>query len=228
MAALSTEQTFADIEDDQDVDLDEALHGTPQIVSDSQIILLNVGGTKFQTTASTLRKSGYFRSLLSGKYGDKQRDGSYFIDRSAKYFEYLLDYMRCGYVAIPTKYATILHLEAQFYQMNLDLTHIIKKLKWKHVMITAAMNNEDCIQLDGCDINKLDQETIHKYDLDKPQFKKMSAHRYDLEALCFHFIEHCGYRLLHHLQHVYHQNNGFHAYILGPDVPDTVVIQTRT
>ena len=95
--------------------------------SEEKIISLDVGGMKFKTTNTTLNKSAYFKALLSGKFGDRvQSDGSYFIDRDGEYFKYLLNYMRYGYVSIPAKYAKMIHLEALFYQIKLDLSDIIE------------------------------------------------------------------------------------------------------
>lgn len=57
------------------------------------IIKLNIGGTKFQTTASTLLKypDSFFGGVLSGKFAAfLDEEGAYFIDRDGKYFEPIL------------------------------------------------------------------------------------------------------------------------------------------
>merc|ERR1719242_2127755 len=112
----------------EDSSMAVALDANSQPVTASNIVNLNVGGAKFATTKSTLQKSGYFKALLSGKFGDKLQDGSYFIDKNGEYFKYLLEYMRSGYVAIPSAYASILQLEARFYQINLNLKEIIQRI----------------------------------------------------------------------------------------------------
>ena len=81
------------------------------------IIKLNVGGLRFDTLQSTLMHSGYFKSLLS----EKQEDGSHFVDRNGRVFEYLLNFMRCGYVSIPTNSLEDVRQEAEFYQIEWDL-----------------------------------------------------------------------------------------------------------
>ena len=82
----------------------------------SNIVKLNVGGTHFITTQATANKSGYLRGLLSGKFGvDLDDQGRYFIDRKGKYFEYLLDYMRSGYVEIPLQFAQNIKIESEYF-----------------------------------------------------------------------------------------------------------------
>ena len=82
------------------------------------IIKLNVGGQHFTTYESTLYKSPYFRALCSGKFGDEQiEDGRFFIDRDGEHFKYLLNFLRCGFVEVPTASAATLHQEALYFQI---------------------------------------------------------------------------------------------------------------
>ena len=98
MAASSKKRSLNEAKkDDNDEDLSEFLESVPQKrrrlnndeigdLDDGEdkehIIKLNIGGMKFETTNATLNNSGYFRVLLSGKFGDKPgNDGYYFIDR---------------------------------------------------------------------------------------------------------------------------------------------------
>ena len=72
-----------------------------QATHNSTFVLLNVGGMHFQTTRATLLKheSSFFQGLLSGNFSGGDDDaGRFFIDRSGKYFEPLLDYLRCDLV----------------------------------------------------------------------------------------------------------------------------------
>ena len=41
-------------------------------------------------------QSIYFNNLFSGKWGDKQEDGSYFIETNADIFDHILQYLRTG------------------------------------------------------------------------------------------------------------------------------------
>eukprot|EP01114_Cavostelium_apophysatum_P003096 TRINITY_DN12830_c0_g1_i1.p1 TRINITY_DN12830_c0_g1~~TRINITY_DN12830_c0_g1_i1.p1 ORF type:complete len:378 (+),score=62.43 TRINITY_DN12830_c0_g1_i1:72-1136(+) len=92
-------------------------------------IKLNVGGTCFLTTKSTLEvgESSFLSSLVSGRYELKlQEDGAVFIDRDPSCFGYLLNYLRDGQLVFPDdKYTRQrLLLEAQFY----GLESVVKKL----------------------------------------------------------------------------------------------------
>lgn len=58
--------------------------------------MIDVGGKRFATTKATLTKypESLFTAMLS--VWTPEDDGSYFIDRSPKYFSLLLDYLRNG------------------------------------------------------------------------------------------------------------------------------------
>ena len=102
-----------------------------------EILKLNVGGTKFYTTRSTLLKSGYFRALLSGNFADSRQDDGYlFIDRDPVIFGFILKYLRCDYVSIPTKYLQELDLESKFLQIDLDLSSHLESCKPETISIT--------------------------------------------------------------------------------------------
>lgn len=45
-------------------------------------------------------QSLYFKSLFSGEWGDKQEDGSYFIETDAHIFEHILRYLRTGVLPV--------------------------------------------------------------------------------------------------------------------------------
>ncbi|PVH91437.1 hypothetical protein DM02DRAFT_472026, partial [Periconia macrospinosa] len=47
-----------------------------------------------------LGQSEYFKNLFSGDWGDKQDDGSYFIETDAHIFEHVLRYLRTGVLPI--------------------------------------------------------------------------------------------------------------------------------
>ncbi|KAL3421725.1 hypothetical protein PVAG01_05881 [Phlyctema vagabunda] len=64
---------------------------------DEMKITLQVGERTFHTTRDTLvEKSDFFAALLSGRWDNRQRDGSYFIDADAHLFEHILQYLRRG------------------------------------------------------------------------------------------------------------------------------------
>ncbi|KAF2191928.1 hypothetical protein K469DRAFT_718990 [Zopfia rhizophila CBS 207.26] len=63
-------------------------------------ITLQVGERRFVTTRETLEESGFFASLLSGRWDNAQEDGSYFVDADPTLFEHILRYLRRGVLPI--------------------------------------------------------------------------------------------------------------------------------
>ena len=62
-------------------------------MSNNEIVLLNVGGTKYLTVKSTLQK--YPRSLLEAMFRENvslstDKDGNYFIDRCEHIFQFAI------------------------------------------------------------------------------------------------------------------------------------------
>ena len=57
-------------------------------------VALDVGGTKFVTTATVLHRSEFFRAMTSR--WTKDGDGCYFIDQSPQKFVHILRYLRFG------------------------------------------------------------------------------------------------------------------------------------
>ena len=65
-----------------------------------------------------LGRSLYFQNLFSGKWGDKQEDGSYFIETDAHIFEHILRYLRTG--VLPVFYDKATGHDFPLYQALLD------------------------------------------------------------------------------------------------------------
>jgi hypothetical protein len=96
------------------------------------VIELNVGGQLFSTTEATLLavhdegdESDFFKSLVGNiKSGDllvaKDKNDVIFIDRSPRYFEYILNYLRDGYLQdnLSPKILSGIKKEAEFYCMT--------------------------------------------------------------------------------------------------------------
>ena len=62
-----------------------------------KVVTLDVGGTKYRTTLSTLTKypDSMLGAMFSGRHDlPQQEDGSYFIDRDGEMFKYILMYLR--------------------------------------------------------------------------------------------------------------------------------------
>ena len=92
-------------------------------MSNNEIVRLNVGGTKYITTKSTLRK--YPQSMLGTMFMGNvplstDKDGYYFIDRCGHIFQYILQFLRCGKLVLPKNFneLQLLETEADFFQIE--------------------------------------------------------------------------------------------------------------
>lgn len=90
--------------------------------SSGNMIKLNIGGQIFQTTKSTLTKfDGFLKAILeSGIPTEKDDSGCIFIDRDAKHFRSILNYLRDGDIDFPDSEKELREIlkEAQFYQLE--------------------------------------------------------------------------------------------------------------
>lgn len=87
----------------------------------AEVVTLNVGGTKFTTSRSTLMsRPSFLATMFSGRHAlPTTPDGSHFIDRDPAHFRNLLNYLRSGAIAVPSddeKKAELLR-EVDFYAM---------------------------------------------------------------------------------------------------------------
>ena len=123
-------KTNEEKEKDNDISLDESYSTKQATKFSNTIIKLNVGGQRFITTSDTLAKypNSYFHGLLSKKFGHQMVDKDYlFIDRNGKLFEYILEYLRSGYVEIPENKCNQISNELDFYSLPLKVTYIPPK-----------------------------------------------------------------------------------------------------
>ncbi|EGT44461.1 hypothetical protein CAEBREN_22919 [Caenorhabditis brenneri] len=92
------------------------------MTSIGNIVKLNIGGTEFQTSKSTLTKfNGFFKTMLETDIPvTKDEYGAIFIDRSAEYFDVILNFMRDGHVELPETIREVKELcvEAEYYQLD--------------------------------------------------------------------------------------------------------------
>ena len=109
-----------------------------------KVIYLNVGGSRYTTTLSTLTKypDSMLGAMFSGRHAlVQQEDGSYFIDRDGETFSYILSYLRDSNIVlalVPT-FARELRLrleyEARFYQLReLEDTLSLMDLQYDYVI----------------------------------------------------------------------------------------------
>ena len=95
-------------------------------------VQLNVGGTKFTTTKSTLSKDpkSFFHRLINqhddGLESHRDLDGAYLIDRDPSYFAPILNYLRHGRLVIDkhVEEEGVLE-EAEFYNVT-GLIELVK------------------------------------------------------------------------------------------------------
>ena len=86
------------------------------------IIHLNVGGTKYATSVTTLQSQPgtLLAEMFSGHSEPaRDKDGSYFIDRDGEFFRYVLNFLRDG--TLPSNasaaFRKSMKMEAAFYQI---------------------------------------------------------------------------------------------------------------
>uniref|UniRef100_A0A0K0FVV6 SH3KBP1-binding protein 1 (inferred by orthology to a human protein) n=1 Tax=Strongyloides venezuelensis TaxID=75913 RepID=A0A0K0FVV6_STRVS len=95
--------------------------------SQNDVIRLNVGGTVFVTSKTTLTwlPDTFFTSLLSGRIDSvKDNDGSIFIDRDPLLFRIILNYLRTKHVDIENVDLSSLKHEALYY----NITPLVRRL----------------------------------------------------------------------------------------------------
>ena len=88
-----------------------------------QRVKLNVGGSKFETTLSTLTRhpDSMLAVMFSGRHEVPQDDDGYvFIDRDGTHFRIILNFLRTGVLDVPKsqKAANELTRELQYYQLD--------------------------------------------------------------------------------------------------------------
>ncbi|KAF2273210.1 uncharacterized protein EI97DRAFT_496147 [Westerdykella ornata] len=121
----------------------------PPITTTDRRITLQVGERRFVTTLQTLQESGFFASLLSGRWDNAQGDGSYFVDADPTLFEHILRYLRRGVLPIfydkakGHDYGMYLALleEAKY----LDITRLVdwlEKKQYLHAIKTKVSSKE--------------------------------------------------------------------------------------
>ena len=113
-----------------------------------KVIYLNVGGSRYTTTLSTLTK--YPDSMLGAMFSRRhalvqQEDGSYFVDRDGEAFSYILSYLRDSNIVlalVPTFMMELrlrLEYEARFYQLReLEDTLSLMHLQYDYVISRPA------------------------------------------------------------------------------------------
>nr|XP_032629985.1 potassium channel regulatory protein isoform X3 [Chelonoidis abingdonii] len=92
-------------------------------MSNQEIAILNVGGSKFTTWVSTLRRfpeSRLARMLNGNDHEFRLVNGQFFVDRDGTLFNYILDFLRTLQLSLPTDFSDYQRLqrEADFYELH--------------------------------------------------------------------------------------------------------------
>jgi hypothetical protein len=93
----------------------------------SDIVNLNVGGTRFSTSRQTLCsiQDSFFSSLLSGRIPTcRDESGALFIDRDPKYFSIILNFLRTKELELNGVDISSLRHEAEFF----GISPLVKRL----------------------------------------------------------------------------------------------------
>ena len=154
---------------------------------ESEVINLNIGGSKFTTSLQTLRSdpSSMLGVMFSGRYPiTKQNDGSIFIDRDGRHFHTILNYLR-GTISsmkqLPDDRLTLSDLfnEVDYYQIQ-GLREIIKLKQTERTTLCQSQLDEyfdfgeydrletvSCISLKNLNLDELSFNDIRfKHSLD--------------------------------------------------------------
>merc|ERR1712117_39880 len=120
------------------------------VTMSGQVITLNVGGTLFTTTITTLTK--YPNSLLAAMFepdserppARKDKEGNFFIDGEPKPFEMILRFLRRGKLTEDIDGCTLeqLELEADYYGLE-ELLKIIGERKKAEVKRQKAEEKKE-------------------------------------------------------------------------------------
>eukprot|EP00088_Acartia_fossae_P061995 TRINITY_DN7462_c0_g1_i11.p1 TRINITY_DN7462_c0_g1~~TRINITY_DN7462_c0_g1_i11.p1 ORF type:complete len:151 (-),score=34.55 TRINITY_DN7462_c0_g1_i11:45-497(-) len=111
----------------------------------SDIIVLNVGGTRFETTRATLVSQP--DSMLAKMFDPdsplvpaKPKDDAYFLDRDPETFSLILSFLRSGEIFVDSKMVlNKLSHEAKFYQLQ-GLEAKIQEIEAKNVSGQDILN----------------------------------------------------------------------------------------
>ena len=142
---------------------------TESAENDDDIVKFNIGGTIFSTLKSTITKriaksaknsadTEYYEPNLLESYirGDREvkydEDKAIFVDRSPKYFSYMLDFLRDEF-RVPDDEEEILNNvfeEAEFYHIHALLDLIVP---FKDSTILTSKNAKDLVKLCGFSLN---------------------------------------------------------------------------
>jgi len=136
--------------------------------------------------------------------------------------------MRSGYVAFPSAYAPILQLEAQFYQINLDLKETIQKINAPDLKVVYRETMLDVVFINGEPLKSVYANyQISKQDPMIRWIESINCDNFYNKVIKF-FLDVHGYRI--HQELVSQEGSKPYivvSYILRPFIPDIVVVSKK-
>ena len=121
-----------------------------------KLIKLNVGGTIFTTTETTLTKeSRYFAALLSGDYSDRDGD-DVFVDRDPAHFAVVLQYLRGGLASVPPELtAAGILAEAEFFLVDGLMAAMHEQLRPTTTEQPTIKADQPHVSFGGCYVRRV-------------------------------------------------------------------------
>ncbi|OON18896.1 K+ channel tetramerization domain protein, partial [Opisthorchis viverrini] len=118
-----------------------------------QVLTLNVGGTLYTTTRTTLEHNpdSYLAKLLTNSSALRDVNHNLFIDRDPSLFRYILDYCRYGKLCIPRNFDELERLkeEASFYELNKLVDIISREMEPRYSCVTVGYRGTFSASRDG-------------------------------------------------------------------------------
>ena len=120
-------------------------------MSYNDILILDVGGTRFKTSRQTLMKEpgsalGRMFDIESALKPAPIHDGAYFLDRDPKRFELILNYLRDDELIELSKNDLLsLKIEARYFQLTALESEITERLDSLEVYTFKC--NEECLEV---------------------------------------------------------------------------------
>ena len=166
-----------------------------------KVVTLDVGGTKYRTTLSTLTKypDSMLGVMFSGRHNlPQQEDGSYFIDRDGEVFKYILMCLRdeeSFFAVLPMiekKLLTLLAFDAQYFQLAELETKARLQLKshpkWKLYREDYYDDGDDALLAkEEAEIVTISHPKGHKLDYGRTQIRIFESYQREMN-ITFHEV----------------------------------------
>lgn len=117
----------------------------------SQCIYFNVAGTPFTCLRRTLlgidKQSTFFQDILNGK-SRKTDDGAFVIDRDAKSFRHVLNFIRAGRLILPDRFDEweLLLEDSRFYQIKPLEDAILSSFEYQQRCFRKSLPQAVCLK----------------------------------------------------------------------------------